>query len=201
MSTRPIGSTNGAWLLSTVRDEDWRQSAACRDADAFLFDERLLGESVQQQTARHAEALAICAGCSVVDACRKSAIRGVDEGIRGNRRLPPIKPRTHVKTPVEIVHGKEKGATQHRRRGEKPCASCAAAAARAHVDRDRKAAEREAAKEAARNAPRLPCGTYDAYNQHRGRGEDIDDACREARNAHDRALVAQRRAARERAAS
>lgn len=38
-----------------------------------------------------------------------------------------------------------------------------------------------------------PCGTYAAYRRHQRRGEPIDDACRDAYNAHQREQYRKRR--------
>lgn len=41
--------------------------------------------------------------------------------------------------------------------------------------------------------PSAPCGTVSAYKRHKRNGEPVDQACREAYNAEQRRLYAQRR--------
>lgn len=190
MITRPAGAANAPWLLSSVRSEDWRTDAACRTANPALFDERLDGEAPDEQTARHKQAIAVCKTCTVAEQCDASFVRGVDEGVRNGRRLPPI---LEVrKGPAEIVHGTERGEKQHRRRNDPPCQPCLDAANRAKKDRE--------ARTAAKQPPRVAeCGTYSGYKKHRRKGEEQCDPCREARNSYEReqraAKLAKRRAA------
>lgn len=41
--------------------------------------------------------------------------------------------------------------------------------------------------------PSAPCGTSSAYKRHKRHGEPVDDACRQAYNAEQRRLYAQRK--------
>lgn len=38
-----------------------------------------------------------------------------------------------------------------------------------------------------------PCGTYAAYRRHQRNGEPVDEACREAYNAHQREMYKRRK--------
>ena len=185
MTTRPIGSTNGAWVLSTVRGEDWRTQAACRTENPQLWDATIDGESTEDRAVRHKQAKVICEQqCTVGAQCLSSFVRGADEGIRAGRELPPIIPPTRA-TPAEINHGTERGAMQHRRRKEQACQSCRDAVRRAKRDRELKRTD----------AP-IVHGTLYGARQHQARGERPCDDCREFRNAHDRARAARKRMSR-----
>jgi hypothetical protein len=59
------------------------------------------------------------------------------------------------------------------------------------VSADRSRAYRERQRGGPPRAPQ-PCGTYAAYRRHQRHGEPIDDACREAYNAQQRAWHAAR---------
>ena len=189
MITRPPGPTNAAYLLSTLRHEDWRKQAACRTADPRLFDEGVPGETPQEQADRHEQAKAVCAGCPVADPCLKSYVRGVDEGIRASKRLPPILPRPH-KARAEIKHGKSGGAQAHRRRGEQPCRECLDAENWAKQKRDR-----EGAKQRKSSIPPAKCGTYAGYKRHQRLHEARCRPCLDARNAYARAERERKKAA------
>lgn len=69
-----------------VRDEtdrrDWRHDAACRDvADAEQFFP--VAEEGPALRAQEARAKAVCAGCSVIDACRAWALEVLPVGVAG----------------------------------------------------------------------------------------------------------------------
>lgn len=68
---------------------DWRMDAACRLADAALFD---LAEGEERRhfgaiTRAHAEALDVCAACPVREQCLAEAKAHCDSGVRGGRIL------------------------------------------------------------------------------------------------------------------
>lgn len=178
MNTRPVGAANAPWLLSSVRSEDWRKEAACRETDPTLFDERLDGETPVEQAARHKLAFAVCKTCPVSEQCAAGFVRGVDEGVRDGKRLPPILNPAR-QTRKEIVHGTERGEKQHRRRKEQPCQPCLDAANRAKKDRE--------ARAVAKQSPRIAvCGTYSGYKRHHRLKEEKCRPCMDARNEYER---------------
>lgn len=90
---------------------DWRDRAACRDEDPYLFHAPE-DESPSQKRYRIAHALKACAGCPVKDACLRDAIEKRDAwGIRGGLLpdqvkaiLPPWqRPTPPAKAPAEAV--------------------------------------------------------------------------------------------------
>jgi len=52
---------------------EWQIYAACRDVDSAVFF-RPEGERGPARHARDARAKAVCAGCQVIDACRRHAL-------------------------------------------------------------------------------------------------------------------------------
>jgi hypothetical protein len=92
------GPANAARLVS-VSGEEWRKDAACRDEpDKTLWDEGIEGETPTQRANRHAKAKAICVQqCTVGTECIAAFRRGIDEGIRNGRELPPLFPRPRVR--------------------------------------------------------------------------------------------------------
>ncbi|WP_141689476.1 WhiB family transcriptional regulator [Streptomyces sp. DI166] len=120
----------------------WEARAACREWDAELwFTDRYW-----------AAAVAICAACPVLDACR-------DAVLRRERGLPRCRRQG-------VVAGLT-GAQRHeleRRAQQLPPRAPAADGNGAVPPRDRAA----------------PCGTRAAYQRHLRRGEPVDEACRAA---------------------
>jgi WhiB family transcriptional regulator, redox-sensing transcriptional regulator len=74
------------------------------------------------------EACRFCMGCKVLDACRENALINNEQyGIQGGmtpaeRRLE--RRRRNYEGTLDIEHGTAKGARQHYRLGERPCAEC-----------------------------------------------------------------------------
>jgi WhiB family transcriptional regulator, redox-sensing transcriptional regulator len=123
--------------------------ANCRGLDPQMFhpDRGTAAKAHTIQTA-----LAVCAGCEVLEPCREYAIANRVAGIwggttgRDRRALAaglPIPPPRRYRQPQPINHGTESGYTVHRRRNEEPCADCYAA--HATYKRQRTARNRGAA--------------------------------------------------------
>ena len=66
------------------------ERAACAGVLEPLWDATVDGESERQKAARHAQALAYCAVCPVVDWCEAGIDPKHDDGVRGGRVLPTI---------------------------------------------------------------------------------------------------------------
>ena len=110
---------------------NWAMRAACIGrGDEFVMP----GLNKPAHAARMKQ---VCAGCEVLDECRTWALSRPDPalgliagGMTPKERKTEAKRLgivTHVRPPIR--HGTVAGAATHRRRGERPCAQCLAAAA------------------------------------------------------------------------
>lgn len=64
-------------------DWNWQQAAACRGEKLVLFFGRE-GERLPERDARERKAVAICAGCPVLQRCRETAfVLKMDNGVWG----------------------------------------------------------------------------------------------------------------------
>ena len=74
---------------------DWQKRAACRDADAVLFEcagkeeETVTKSADMVSRERHAEAREYCEVCPVVAQCLGEALMRADSGTRGGELLTP----------------------------------------------------------------------------------------------------------------
>ena len=130
-----------------INHEPWREEAACRYTDPDLF----FPESGAGMHTTAKAAKAVCAVCPVRNNCLDDALRNderhgifgginfgaakstvVRERLRRERNIPAPAPE------FRSDHGTDAGAAAHRRRGEKPCAACLAAATIAKRERERR---------------------------------------------------------------
>ena len=68
-SSAPVGPA-WLWELAAAREAPWRALAACRGQTELMFPESERGQPVD-----FAPALAVCAGCPVVEPCRQAGVR------------------------------------------------------------------------------------------------------------------------------
>ena len=85
----------------------------------------------------------VCARCDVRDQCLAWALEHTEAGVWGmtsdtERRDMKKKIRRTGRFPKPIEHGTERGAAQHKRRGEDPCTHCATAATAAWTARQKR---------------------------------------------------------------
>ncbi|MGW3019934.1 WhiB family transcriptional regulator [Streptomyces longwoodensis] len=121
----------------------WELRASCRDQDAEVWFSRRTQE----------RALAICAACPVLSACR-GAVLEREAGL----------PRCHREGIVAGLTGAQRYALDRR----------APSGGRLEPS------ARPDARDRPRTAAPAPCGTRAAYQRHLRKGEPVDDACRTA---------------------
>ncbi len=84
----------------------------------------------------------VCVRCEVTDQCLAWALEHREAGVWGNtsdhERRDINKKRRTGRPRQPIDHGTERGAAQHKRRGEQPCTHCAAAASAAWTARQKR---------------------------------------------------------------
>jgi WhiB family redox-sensing transcriptional regulator len=107
--------------------QPWMADAACAHLDLTPAEVDRLFFPQRHQTAEHAKA--ICAGCSVREACLDYALTtrqtfGIWGGTSETQRRAL---RRDLKQPRPIRHGTEGGHSAHRRRGIPACDACLAA--------------------------------------------------------------------------
>ncbi|MER6673683.1 WhiB family transcriptional regulator [Streptomyces sp. NPDC000983] len=178
----------------------WESSAACGQRDAELWFSRRSSSA----------AVAICASCPVLDACRAAVLQrerglprcrrqGVVAGLTGaqrhaldrlagrqqaqDRRQAPPRQRTPDRRPAQDAAPA---------RDTEPAPDVRPVAAR------RPAPPPGGDRPATVPAQPAPCGTRAAYQRHLRRGEPVDDACRAA-NARDAGRYRRTGSTRERA--
>lgn len=71
-------------LVTRLEDTPWTAEGACRGAETAVFFPKLPGGPRHHDRADHAEALAYCARCPVVVACREYAVRTYQPGVWGD---------------------------------------------------------------------------------------------------------------------
>jgi hypothetical protein len=119
---------------------DWRDHALCRQHPAHWFDHLLddAREDAQDRTARHDQAIAICAQCPlhIREACLTDGIRHKEDGIRGGVLLE------NGKVTKLAPCGTNGAYRRHKRNGETIDSACLIA----HLEheREREQARREA---------------------------------------------------------
>lgn len=112
---------------------DWADEAACAGLDCELWFPAEISKRGRYRRGHDAEAKRICESCVVITQCLQHALDhdepdGVWGGLSPSERQELSTVR--VRPMSEMDHGTEAGAKQHERRGEPPCPSCRAGAAR-----------------------------------------------------------------------
>ena len=129
----------------------WREQAACRTADAALFDDQLdlSGELAIHRWQRHEKAKTICDRCPVADHCLEDAIANRDTGIRAGILVISGHPFGQSRRPREPRALKPCGTyaayRRHENRREQPCRPCMDAYAAYIRTRRTRASRRRAA--------------------------------------------------------
>ena len=101
----------------------WQNKAACAGHDRpEIFFPTKTGKAAIQQSA---EALAICSGCPVIEACAQYRIDTGSIGVWGNALIPTREAhRPHAVRVRKVRCGTRAGYERHLKRNEPPCQPC-----------------------------------------------------------------------------